>query len=72
MDGECRLKNKELLAEIYKPLEVADQIISYCGSGIAGARNFVALMELGMPVKLYAGSLSDWISYDENDVETGE
>ena len=72
MDGECRLKDRESLAEIYKPLEAADEIISYCGSGIAGARNFVALMELGMPVRLYAGSLSDWISYDENDVETGD
>lgn len=72
MDGECRLKDRELLSEIFKPLEGADEIISYCGSGIAGARNFVALTELGMPVRLYAGSLSDWISYDENDVETGE
>ncbi len=72
MAGECVLKDNESLAKLYEAFDGLDEIISYCGSGIAGARNFVALRELGLPVRLYAGSLSDWISYEENCVETGE
>lgn len=72
MAGECILKDNKTLAKLYESLNGFDEIISYCGSGIAGARNFVALRELGMPVRLYVGSLSDWIGYEENCIETGE
>lgn len=70
--SEGRLKDWETLRKLYEPLAGYDEIISYCGSGIAGALNFVVLRELGMPVRLYAGSLSDWIGRTENPVETGE
>jgi len=72
MAGEARLKDRHELEKVYEKLTAYDEIISYCGSGIAGARNFVALRELGMPVRLYVGSLSDWIACEENCVETGE
>ncbi|MBK5251707.1 MAG: sulfurtransferase [Peptostreptococcaceae bacterium] len=72
MEAECSLKDKKTLAKLYESLDGLDEIISYCGSGIAGARNFVVLRELGMPVRLYVGSLSDWIGYEENCIETGE
>jgi len=49
------------------------EIIVYCGSGVTACANFVALKEAGFAnVKLYAGSWSDWISYSENPVATGE
>lgn len=50
-----------------------DEIIVYCGSGISATPNVLALREAGFRnVKLYAGSWSDWISYKENPVATGE
>lgn len=48
-------------------------IIVYCGSGITATPNYVALKEAGFTnVKLYAGSFSDWISFDDNVIATGE
>ncbi|KAF0818725.1 MULTISPECIES: sulfurtransferase [unclassified Cytobacillus] len=48
-------------------------IIVYCGSGVTAAPNYLALKEAGYKnVKLYAGSFSDWISYDSNNIETVE
>lgn len=64
----------------YKPMEYQQQrfsdidsskkIIVYCGSGVTAAPNFLALKEAGFKnVKLYIGSFSDWISYEENKIE---
>ncbi|KIL44153.1 sulfurtransferase [Jeotgalibacillus soli] len=48
-------------------------LIVYCGSGITATPNVLALEEAGYTnVKLYPGSYSDWISYEENEIETGE
>ncbi|MBT2690092.1 sulfurtransferase [Bacillus sp. ISL-47] len=48
-------------------------VIVYCGSGVTAAPNFLALIEAGYSnVKLYAGSFSDWISYEDNEIETVE
>lgn len=71
LEGPATLRDPEALKAWCAALSACDEIISYCGSGIAGARNFVALRELGLPVRLYPGSLSDWISDPENPVETG-
>lgn len=47
------------------------KIIVYCGSGVTAAPNYLALKAAGFEkVKLYAGSFSDWISYEENEVAT--
>jgi thiosulfate/3-mercaptopyruvate sulfurtransferase len=49
------------------------ELIVYCGSGVTACPNVVALKEAGFnDVKLYAGSWSDWISYSENPIATGE
>jgi len=46
------------------------QIIVYCGSGVTAAPNFLSLKAAGYEkVKLYLGSFSDWVSYDENEIE---
>lgn len=47
-------------------------IIVYCGSGVSACPNIMALKTVGFTnVKLYAGSWSDWISYEGNTVATG-
>lgn len=69
-----------LNAGYYKPAEIQrqrfidinpkKQIIVYCGSGVTAAPNFLALKAAGFEkVKLYLGSFSDWISYQENKIE---
>ena len=47
-----------------------DEVIVYCGSGITACPNSLAFSEVGIKHKLYAGSFSDWISYEENIVKT--
>ena len=63
----------EELRERFAGLSPEEEIIVYCGSGISATPNILALREAGYTnVKLYAGSWSDWISYSENPVATGE
>ncbi|MCY9142005.1 sulfurtransferase, partial [Peribacillus frigoritolerans] len=46
------------------------EIIVYCGSGVTASPNYIALKEAGFKdVKIYIGSFSDWISYDDNPIE---
>lgn len=67
-------------AGYYKPVEIQKQrfleinpekeIIVYCGSGVTATPNFLALKAAGFEkVKLYLGSFSDWISYQDNEIE---
>lgn len=61
------------LAERFAVLEGEDEVIAYCGSGVSGAHLVLAMHEAGYPgAKLYAGSWSDWSSYDDLPVATGE
>ncbi|MDH6348970.1 MULTISPECIES: sulfurtransferase [Brevibacillus] len=49
------------------------EIIVYCGSGVTACSNLLALHQAGRTdAKLYAGSWSDWVSYSDNPVATGE
>lgn len=55
----------------FRDIDKDAKIIVYCGSGITATPNFIALKEAGYEnVKLYGGSFSDWISYDEHEVAT--
>lgn len=45
------------------------EVILYCGSCIEACINYVLLDELGYNSKVYIGSMSDWISYNDNIVE---
>lgn len=52
----------------FKDLNDYDDIIVYCGSGITGSVNYLFMEEAGLKPKLYSGSYSDWVSYDDNPV----
>ncbi|WP_139185559.1 sulfurtransferase [Bacillus sp. OK048] len=54
----------------FEDLNPEKQLIVYCGSGVTAAPNFLALKVAGFEkVKLYLGSFSDWISYQENKIQ---
>lgn len=66
-------KSEEALKTHFSSLEKTEEIIVSCGSGVSACPNIVALKMLGFEnVKLYPGSFSDWISYADNPVATGE
>ncbi|MFF2093110.1 sulfurtransferase [Paenibacillus sp. NPDC058174] len=59
--------------ERFKSIPLDREIIVYCGAGVTACPNVLALTEAGYTdVKLYVGSWSDWTSYEENPVATGE
>jgi len=66
-------KSSDKQEKRFAELDKSNSLIIYCGSGVSATPNFMALKSAGYSnVKLYAGSFSDWISYEENEVETGE
>ncbi|MFD1907126.1 sulfurtransferase [Paenibacillus rhizoplanae] len=61
------------LRRIFAGLDKEAEIIVYCGSGVTACPNVLALEKAGYKnVRLYAGSWSDWISYEDNPVATGD
>ncbi len=68
-----RWKDAQALQEHFSGIAKDAQVIVYCGSGVSACPNVLALKEAGYTnVKLYAGSWSNWISYEENPIATGE
>lgn len=73
LDEQGSFKNAEQLQQHFADLDPHAEIIVYCGSGVSACPNVLALNEAGFSkVRLYPGSWSDWISYEENPVATGE
>lgn len=67
------VKPAEKQRERFSDLDPKKEIIVYCGSGVTAAPNYLLLKEAGFEkVKLYPGSFSDWISYEDNPVAAGE
>ncbi|MFE0557400.1 sulfurtransferase [Paenibacillus sp. NPDC058910] len=72
MNEDGTLKGAERQQERFAEISPEDEVIVYCGSGLSACPNVLALQEAGYrKVKLYAGSWSDWISYKDNPVATG-
>jgi len=61
----------EDLKERYKDLHKYNDIVTHCGSGIDATFNFFLMDEIGLKPKVYIGSWSDWISYEDNEIATG-
>lgn len=72
LKGNGEFKTKKELIEHFKKLEGYKNITLHCGSGIDACGNFIAMSEVNIKPKLYVGSWSDWISYDNNPIATGE
>lgn len=65
-------KSAEELQAHFAGLDKEAELIVYCGSGVTACPNVFALKQAGFEkVKLYGGSWSDWISYQDNPVATG-
>ena len=62
VSADKTFKTAEELKKQWEPLGVfeAEEIISYCGSGVTACNNIFALKLLGLDSKLYEGSWSDW------------
>jgi thiosulfate/3-mercaptopyruvate sulfurtransferase len=72
MEGlrDGHIKSAEEQMERFADIDREKQLIVYCGSGVTAVPNFLSLKEAGFEkVKLYVGSFSDWISYEDNEIE---
>jgi len=72
LNDKLEFKSEVELKKRFNELEKYEEIVLQCGSGIDGCGNFIAMDEIGFKPKLYVGSWSDWISYEENPVVKGE
>lgn len=69
-DGKFRPPGE--LASLLALPDGKKEVIAYCGSGVSGAHLVLALEQAGVTgAKLYAGSWSDWSSFDDLPVATG-
>ncbi|MBC6003275.1 sulfurtransferase [Paeniclostridium sp. NSJ-45] len=71
-DDSFKLKSVDELKKHFSKLNDYNEVIVYCGSGVTACPNSLALSEAGIKHKLYTGSFSDWVSYDDNKVNTTE
>jgi thiosulfate/3-mercaptopyruvate sulfurtransferase len=68
-----RFKSVEALRQRFDVTGDAEEVIVYCGSGVSAAHDVLAMEEAGLKdVKLYHGSWSDWCSYEDSPVATGD
>ena len=66
-------KSVDEQAERFGGIDRDAELVVYCGSGVTACPNVLALQEAGFEkVRLYLGSWSDWISYEENPIAAGE
>ncbi|RAP73363.1 sulfurtransferase [Paenibacillus montanisoli] len=71
-DADGKWKSAEAQEARFVGLPKDGELVVYCGSGVTACPNVLALQEAGFTnVKLYAGSWSDWISYEGNPVAVG-
>ncbi|GGS17351.1 sulfurtransferase [Streptomyces aureoverticillatus] len=71
--ADGRFRPAEELAARFKSLGASgtSRVGVYCGSGVSGAHQVLALAVAGIPAALYVGSWSEWSSDPERPVATG-
>lgn len=70
--SEGKWRSQEELEARFAPYQ-NQPVTVYCGSGVTACALMLAMTEGGLTnVRLYPGSWSDWVSYDDNPVETSE
>jgi len=63
----------EAQRERFRAIAPDREVIVYCGAGVTACPNVLALTEAGYTnVRLYVGSWTDWTSYEDNPIATGE
>lgn len=67
-NADNTLKPMEEVRENFKELDKFEDVVFHCGSGVTACTNIMLFDELGKKSRLYVGSFSDFISYDENEV----
>jgi thiosulfate/3-mercaptopyruvate sulfurtransferase len=71
--GGGRFRPLAELADCYRDLQGAATVVVYCGSGVSAAHDLMALEACGITgARLYTGSWSDWVSYEDAPVALGE
>ncbi|WP_327421609.1 sulfurtransferase [Streptomyces sp. NBC_01230] len=71
--ADGRFLPTEVLAARFKELgtDRAPEVGVYCGSGVSGAHEVLALAVAGIPAALYAGSWSEWSADESRPVAKG-
>lgn len=69
-DGKYR--GIDEIKEIFEDIKDYGEVIVHCGSGVSGPVNIIALDEIGIKPKLYVGSWSDYITYEDSVIATGD
>ncbi|HSP47531.1 MAG TPA: sulfurtransferase [Clostridiaceae bacterium] len=67
-NADNTLRPMEEIRENFSEVDKYDDVVFHCGSGVTACTNIMLFDELGKESRLYVGSFSDFISYDENEV----
>ncbi len=59
----------DALEKNFENIKDIDDVVFHCGSGVTACTNIMAFDEIGKKSRLYLGSFSDFVSYEENTVE---
>lgn len=65
-----KFKDKQYLKRVMG--SIGENPVFYCGSGVTSCVPYVASVIAGVRARIYPGSWSEWISYDENEVVQGD
>lgn len=69
-DGKYRSTDE--IRKVFEGFDKYREVIVHCGSGVSGPVNIIALDEIGIDSKLYVGSWSDYITYEDSIIATGD
>lgn len=73
LDGSGRLRDRAALSERYAAAGAlaADEVVAYCGSGVAACHDLLVLEQLGIRGRLFPGSWSAWSADPRREASRG-